>query len=63
MKQKDFNLVAGTIFILVAALHFIRAISGWELVIGGTIIPAWISMAVAILLGCMTYKAFRLTSK
>jgi len=54
MNQRSFSLVAGIIFIIIALLHLLRIIYGWEAVIGGWVVPKWISwvaLAVASYLG------------
>ena len=48
-KQRYYNVVS-TIFILIAALHFIRILNSWTLELGGYVIPMWMSWVVLILL-------------
>jgi hypothetical protein len=50
MKQKEFNQVASIIIILAATLHFVRVVFGWELVVNGWEVPAWVSW-IAVVVG------------
>ena len=58
MKQTTFNLVAGTIFLLVAVLHALRILLGWEAVIAGWKVPIGLSWLALALAGFLTYSAF-----
>jgi len=50
MKPRNYFIVSMIIFILAGALHLIRSIMKWEMVIEGFIVPLWVSwLAVAIL--------------
>lgn len=42
--MKPFTTSAVIIFALVAFLHLLRLSFGWEVIIGGTIIPMWVSV-------------------
>lgn len=58
MKQATFNLLAGTLFLLVAILHALRILLGWEAVIAGWKVPigfSWLALALA---GFLSYCAF-----
>lgn len=39
MTQRAFNLVAGTLFLIIAILHTLRLLFGWHASIGGWIVP------------------------
>ena len=41
--MKPFTTLAVIIFALVALVHLIRLISGFEVVVGGTMVPQWVS--------------------
>lgn len=60
MHQKTFNLVVGVIFLLIALLHALRILSGWEAVIGEWEVPMWLSWVALVVSGYLTYNAFRL---
>ena len=56
MDQKMFNSVAGIIFLAIAVLHLVRIVSGWEAVIGGFVVPMWVSSAAVIVAGYLSYS-------
>ena len=58
MKQRTFNTVAGTVFLLVAVLHALRLLRGWDLLIAGRHVPLWASWAGLALAGFLAYSAF-----
>jgi hypothetical protein len=60
MDQKTFTKVATIIFSLVALLHALRLLQGWELVIGSYNAPAWISGVAVIVIGGMAYSGWKL---
>ena len=60
MNQKRFTLAAGVVFALVAVLHLLRLVFGWEAVIGGWNVPLWISWAAIAIAGYLAYTAFTL---
>ncbi|HYV33513.1 MAG TPA: hypothetical protein VE973_01555 [Candidatus Limnocylindria bacterium] len=63
MKQKTYMQTVTVIFIAVAALHGLRLLNGWQLKIGDTVIPLWVSwlgMPVALFLA---YTAVKFTDK
>ena len=63
MDQKTFSLTAGVIFLLIAILHVLRIIFAWDAVIGGWVVPKWVSW-VAIVVGLyLAYEGFRLSRK
>ena len=59
MTQRTFNTLTGTVFLLVATLHALRFFFGWQAIIGGWIIPMWISWAGVVVAGFLAYSAFK----
>jgi hypothetical protein len=57
MKQSTFNRLAGVIFLLVAILHALRILSGWEMVIAGWKVPIWASWPALALAGFLACSA------
>ena len=43
MKQGTFLLVTSSIFALIALLHALRLIYGWNVTIGEWTVPVWVS--------------------
>ena len=54
MTQRRFNGLAGAIFALVALLHALRLLFGWEAVIGGWVVPVWFSVVALFFAGTLT---------
>lgn len=63
MSSKDFAFFAGGVFTIVAVLHAFRILNGWEAVIGGFVIPMWISWAVVALTAYLAYQGIMLGKK
>lgn len=58
MTQKTFNAVAGTVFVIVAAVHALRLLRGWTFIIGSWTAPLWVSWLGLALAGFLAYSAF-----
>ncbi len=58
MTQHVFNLIAGTLFLLIATLHALRLLFHWQVSIGSWTIPLWVSWAGLALAGFLAYTAF-----
>jgi hypothetical protein len=43
MTQRTFSLVTAVLFSLVALLHAVRLLRGWQVTIEGAVMPLWIS--------------------
>lgn len=60
--MKPFTTLAVVVFTIVAALHLLRIVLGWEVVIQGTVIPMWASnvgLIVAAGLAIMLWRESR----
>ena len=60
MNQKTFYNVTLVVFSLIALLHALRLVYGWDAVIGGWAVPMWLSGAAVVLSGYLAYSAFKL---
>ena len=58
MNQKTFASTAGVVFSLVAVLHALRLLLGWDAVIGGWHAPLWLSWLALAVAGYLAYTAF-----
>ena len=58
MNQKTFVRTAGVVFSLVAVLHALRLLLGWDAVIGGWSVPMWLSWLALAVAGYLAYTAF-----
>lgn len=66
MSQKVYSFIAGVIFLLVAILHGSRLGFGWEAVVGGWVVPMWISwggLVAALILAYLGFKFSREAKK
>ena len=63
MNQKTFSLTAGVIFSLVALLHGLRLVFGWEAIIAGWVVPPWLSGLGLLVAGFLSYEGLRLSRK
>ncbi len=59
MNQRTFTLMAGAVFSLIAVLHVLRLLFGWEAVIGGWNVPLWVSWVAIVVSGYLASTAFR----
>ena len=60
MNRKTFSLVTGAIFSVIAVLHLLRAVLGWNAVIGSFTIPMWLSWVALVVTVYLAYTAFKL---
>jgi len=61
MNQRFFNLIAGLIFLVIAVLHLLRIVFGWSAVIGGWVVPQWVSWLAFLVAGYLAYEGLRLS--
>ena len=59
MDRKTFTVTAGVVFSLIAVLHALRLLLGWEAMIGGWSVPMWLSWLALALAGYLAYTAFK----
>lgn len=58
MNQKTFMVTIGVVCSLIAVLHGLRILLGWEAVIGGWSVPVWISWVAVAVFAYFAYTAF-----
>lgn len=63
MSNKSFSTVVGVVFSLIALLHLLRAVYGWEAVIGGWPVPLWASWVALVAALYLAYNALSLARK
>jgi len=56
---KPFTTIAIVVFSLVAVLHVLRLIFGWEVVINGLVMPMWVSVVGFIVAGGLAVMVWR----
>ena len=59
MTPRTFARVSGAMFSLIAFLHLLRLIVGWEAAIGGWTVPMWVSWIAVAVFGALAYAASR----
>jgi hypothetical protein len=59
MTATSYCRLAALIFVVVAALQLIRAVSGWPITVGATTsIPLWASWVVGVIAGVLAWIGF-----
>ena len=53
--MKPFTTIAVVIFTIVAIVHLLRIILGWEVTIQGTVVPMWASYLGLIIAGGLAF--------
>jgi len=57
--NKPFTVVAVVIFAIVAVMHLLRLVLGWDATIAGTEIPMWVSVAGLVIAGGLAIGLWR----
>jgi hypothetical protein len=57
--MKPFTAIAVVIFTLMAIVHLIRLFAGWEVVVGGFVIPLWWSALGLVIAGGLALMVWR----
>lgn len=63
MSQKTYIVTTAVFFLIVAFLHFLRLIIGWEIVMEGWPVPRWLNFVALLITGYLAYEGFRLIRK
>jgi len=61
MTQRTFSLVTAVLFSLVALLHAVRLLRGWQVTIEGAVMPVWISWIALAIAAYLAYQGFLLS--
>lgn len=59
MNHNTYMQVTTVVFVLVALLHVARFLFGWEAVIGGWIVPTWLSFVFFLGASFLAYSGYR----
>ena len=57
--MKPFTKIAIAVFSLVAVLHLLRLVFGWEVIVSGIIIPLWVSVIGFLVAGLLAVLLWR----
>ena len=60
MTQRSFFLITSILFLLIALLHAVRLLQGWQVTIGGAVVPLWVSGIGLAIFGFLAYEGFLL---
>lgn len=60
MNQRTYLQVTGLLLAVVAVVHLLRAVLGWEASIGGWDVPVWLSWVAVVIAGYLAYSAYKL---
>ncbi len=63
MSHKAYLKTAAFIFLVIAALHLLRLVLGWQAVFEGWSVPQWVSAVALAVAGYLAYEGFRLGGK
>ena len=55
MNLKRLSLISGFVFLIVAIVQAVRIAYGWEITIGGFVIPLWVSWIAVVVAGLLSY--------
>ena len=58
LSRKTYITVTATLFLVVAIMHLLRIIFGWQVEIGGLSIPFWVSWLGVLVAGALAYLGF-----
>jgi hypothetical protein len=61
MTQRSFCLITSILFLLMALLHAVRLLQGWQVTIGGAVVPIWVSWIGLAIAGFLAYEGFLLS--
>ncbi|MBI4401653.1 MAG: hypothetical protein HY581_08475 [Nitrospirae bacterium] len=57
--MKPFTTLAVAIFTIVAVVHLLRILMGWEVMIQGAVVPMWASYLGLIIAGGLAFLLWR----
>ena len=57
--EQPFTVAAIVIFAIVALMHLLRLVLGWDATIAGTEIPMWVSVAALVIAGSLSVGLWR----
>jgi len=63
MRQAAFVLVTSSTFALIALVHALRLIYGWNVTIGEWTVPVWVSAVGFLIAGYLALQGFLLKRK
>jgi hypothetical protein len=61
MKIKPFTFLASGFLAVIAMLHILRVILGWEIVINGWHVPSWVNVVLAVVTATLFFMLWKET--
>ena len=58
LNRKTYMTITATLFLVMAIVHLLRIILGWQVEIGGLSIPLWVSWLALFVTGALAYFGF-----
>lgn len=59
MTNNTYRKTTGTVFAVIAVLHALRLLYGWEAMIGDWTVPMWLSWFAVAFAGWLAYSGLR----
>ena len=63
MSARNYLVISGAIFGIVAVLHLLRVVNSWDLVLGVWSVPMWVSLFGTAFPAVLCIWALRLASR
>lgn len=63
MDPKNYSLITGIIFLVIALLHAARIVYSWDATIGGWAVPLWLSWLALVISGYLAYHGITFGKK
>ncbi|MSU56443.1 MAG: hypothetical protein EXS51_04040 [Candidatus Taylorbacteria bacterium] len=63
MKQHDFALFSGSLFLIIGIAHLARVVLGWSVQIDGWNVPVWCSYVAVLVAGYLAFHGLKLSQK
>jgi hypothetical protein len=60
MTPRLYSLITAALFSLITLLHALRLLLGWQVTIGDTVVPLWVSWIGLAISGFLAYEGFLL---
>ena len=58
MKATSYAMLAAALFAIISVLQLVRALAGWPVTVGGTMIPVWVSWIAFVVAGVLAWTGF-----
>jgi len=63
ISEKAYIITTAIFFLVIAFLHLLRLIIGWEIVMEGWAVPRWLNFVALVVAGYLAYEGLRLSRK